>query len=1306
MAFAHKFVKRLSTLAGIALGCACMALVTAPTLQAQVDEGSITGTVTDTSGAVVPGAHVTLLNTDQGLSLETLSNGNGGYAFNPVRIGHYKITVSAKGFATTTQENLTVQVSQNLGINIQLKAGGATETVEITEAPPQLQTEDASMGQVIGSQEVNDLPLNGRNFTFLAQLGAGMQTPQADTRGNAASGAFSANGLRPAQNNYLLDGIDNNSNAVDFLNGTNYVILPPVDAIQEFKVQTADFSAELGRSAGAVLNATIKSGTNSIHGAAWEFFRNDKLDAADYFENNTGIKKGELRQNQFGGSVGGPIIRNKAFFFGDYEGSRRVQGTAEDGNVPTAKMRSSNYQDLSDILAINDGTTRADAIGRSIQKGTVLDPATTRLVRAGQQDSVTGLTNNTGSDAYVRDPVGCTTNNTTITQASCPTLNQISDPSRLDPNAISVLNLYPAPNSGIQTYGVSPNLYEHRNSFDVRGDYNPEDKDQIFVRFSYSDDPIYIPGIFGGVADGGSFNQGIQTAKSDQAVAGYTHVFTPNTINQVRAGFAHLHTTRFGPEGTVAGIPAQYGVANNGNIPQDQENGGLPGFTFGGLANLGSNNFLPSDEVSQTLQVTDDFTKIYGKHSFKMGIEFQNVRFSTLQPAYSHGQFNYGGSFTDIPNLGETTGGIAQFLLTPQAASTPNGYSWSGGADSVDSSNINKTYDQKVYFASYFQDDWKVSPKLTLNLGVRWDYFGPINETNGGQANFIPFPVSGSPFGSATFLYPKSGKDVRTLSSTSDCLTVLASCAGFTDLLSLDGITPLATDRWGKGLVQTQKTNVAPRVGFAYQINPKLVARGGVGLFYNSFENQGYGPNIGENYPFVFNVTPGTQAPPTFVGPSGGVVPTSYNTGYASCPSAAGDPTTGHGVANFESGFNCIPLVPGTFNAQSLGLQGLQFNYGTPRTYSANVTLQYSITRTISAQASYVFTQGANLQGGVGYQNVSQILPSNLSGTKSCHTSNHDYSTYPEDSCVPFPDFGGGSYQVSYGDSTYHALQTKLEQQYANGLTFLLTYTWAKAMTDAGDLLNGGSTGGLRAYNVPGLGPRFDWGPADFDLRNVVHFSGGYELPVGKNKKFMNQGGIANAVLGGWAVNWIVSVQGGQPLNFGCPTGTTSGTGCNDVLVSGQSPQLGMKLKAVAGDPVPRPFWINNAAAFNQPCQLSDSGGTIAPIPNSPTGCVPVTGALALGSKPGQTVGPGFHRLDFSAFKRFQLTERYSLEFRSEFFNILNHPNFNAPNFGGNGVVAIGGSGTITDPHFGEVGSTRDAPYDPRQIQFAMKLYY
>ncbi len=1244
----------------LAVFCLCVLLSSRQCAFGQVDEGAITGTVLDSSGAVVPNAQVTLQNIDQGMTLEVKSNSNGSYTFSPVRTGHYTVTVTAQGFAKTTQKNVTVSVAQVLQINVSLKLGATTETVEVNTAPPLLQTEEASVGQVIGGEEVNALPLNGRNFTFLAQLGAGMQTPQADTRGNAASGAFSANGLRPAQNNYLLDGIDNNSNAVDFLNGTNFIILPPVDAIQEFKVQTADFSAELGRSAGAVLNATIKSGTNSLHGAAWEFFRNDKLDATDWFESNSPIPfKGKLRLNQFGVSGGGPIIKNKVFFFGDYEGKRRVQGnTSGSATVPTATERASGYTDLTAILAANQGSTETDNLGRTVPKGTVMDPATTRTVTAGQTDPVSGLA--ATATGYVRDPFGTCAASTLLFTAGACGLN-ILPAGRVDPAAVALLNLYPAPtnSSPNNNFTSSPKLYEHENTFDTRADFNPNEKEQIFFRFSYSDDPQYIPGPFGGIADGGSFQQGLQTAKSDQAVAAWTHVFSPSTVNQVRGGFNHLHTTRFGPVGSVLDIPAKFGIQG---IPQVAENGGLPAFGFGGLATLGSNNFLPSDEVSQTLQVTDDFSKVYGKHNFKAGIEYQHVKFSTLQPAWSRGQFDYNGSFTDVVGKSGTTG-IAQFLLQPEAATVANGINYSGGADQVYASNINKTYDEKMYFASYVQDDWKVNPKLTLNLGLRWDYFGPINEQNGGQANFVP---SGVPDNKPEYLIPASGKDNRGLSTS------------FTDLLTKDGIALTPTNKYGQGLLRTQKNNFAPRVGFAYEVTPKLVTRGGFGLFYNSFENQGYGPNIGENYPFVFNFNYVPQ------GTDSQVNPVSINTPFAGC--GTGGPG---GTATFESGFSCIGLTPLAVNAKGLNLQGLQFDYQTPRTLSANLTVQYSLRRTLSAQASYVFTDGQDLQTGVGTNNVRQLWP-----------KGHSLSDpYPNNE-VPFPDFGrSSSYQKTVGASNYNGLQTKLEQQFSNGLTFLLAYTYSKTMSDAGDLLNGGSQGGYRAPEVPGLGPKFDWALANFDIRSVLHFSGGYELPFGKGRRYMHTGGMGDAVLGGWAVNWIVVLQGGQPLNIGCPTSVTEGTGCNAIKVPGQSQKLGIHTR-VNSSGTNLPYWFGNPAAFQQACPLG-ADPKIAP------GCIPLTGAAILGDKPGQTVTPGFHNFDFSSFKAFKFNERFSAQFRAEFFNILNHPNFNAPGFGGNGVVSIGGSTDFTNANnFGAIGSTRNAPNAPRQIQFALKLYY
>jgi hypothetical protein len=1232
--------------------------LSAPPLDAQVDTGSILGTVTDASGAAISGAKVTLTNEGTSAALTTTTGPDGSYKFTPLRIGSYKVSASFQGFQTTTLRAITVNVGQDVVADISLKPGAVSQTIEVEATVPVLQTQNAALGQVVDSRSVNELPLNGRNFTFLAQLAAGVNTPQADTRGNAASGAFAANGNRPAQNNYLLDGIDNNSDTVDFLNGTNYVVLPPVDAIDEFRVETSGFSAQFGRSGAAVLNATIKSGTNELHGAVWEFFRNDKLDAADFFENAGGIKKGELRQNQFGLSAGGPVViphlfngKNKVFFFGDYQGSRRRQGTILTGTVPTTGERTSGYTNLSDLI-IGQSGARPDALGRSIPVGTILDPATTRPVTVGVVDPVSGIA--ATSTGFVRDPFGtCAASTTTFTLAAC-NLNHLPA-GRLDANAISLLNLYPTPtNSSVfSNFANSPKLSENRNAFDSRLDINFNQKDTVFFRFSFDDDPQFIPGIFGGVADGGGFAQGPQTANAQQSALGWTHTFSPTLVNVARAGLNYLHTTRVSPSANdLSDLPAKYGIKA---IPQLSENGGLPAFGFSGLQTLGSNAFLPSDEVTSTFQVTDDVTKIYGKHTFKMGIEYQHVKFSTLQPPWSRGQFNFDGVYTDIPQVGGGNTGRAQMLLTPTASSVANGVPYVGGPNSVFVSNISLTDNGKNYYGTYVNDDWKITPKLTLNLGVRWDFFGLVLEHHGNQANFIP---SGGPLNAPTYLMP-GGKNACDSSHVS---------VSFLTLLATDGIKCAATNAYGSGLGNSQKTNFAPRVGLAYQVNRKLVARGGFGIFYNGFENRGFSPNLGENYPFQFNFS--------FFNPND----SHPINNFAGCATAtpAGGPT-------LETGFSCTPLDPLSVNASGLALRGIQFNYLTPYSMSGNLTVQYQLTPSMSVQAGYVTSLARHLESFPGSNRVSTIVPA---GTDLVANK-----------LVPFLDFGrGSSYAATEGSSAYHALQTKLEKQFAGGLNFLATYTFSRTRSDAGDLLNGGSLRGYRAPNVPGFGIQGDYGLASFDIRHVVHFSGGYELPFGKGKHFMSgAAGLTNKLVAGWSAQWIATLQGGQPVTLDCPSGTTSGTNCYDLVVKGQDPKLGLHT-----DSNGRLSWIGNPAAFAQPCILGAGGTPTA----SPTGCVPLTGLAALGGPPAQIPGPGFHRLDFSVFKNIPFNERVRMQFRAEMFNILNHPNFNAPGFGGNGVVSIGGSTNFTSSNFGEIGSTRDAPYDSRQIQFALKLYY
>ena len=941
-------------------------------LHAQVDTGAILGTVTDASGAEIHGATVTMTNEGTNATLSTTSGNDGGYKFTPLPIGQYTVTVTFQGFTTTTQRHITVNVGAEVVANFTLKPGAVNETIEVASTTPVLETQDASVGQVMDSRNVDNLPLNGRNFTFLAQLSAGVNTPQADTRGNAASGAFSANGLRPAQNNYLLDGIDNNSDTVDFLNGTNYVVLPPPDAIQEFKVQTSDFSAEFGRSGAAVLNATIKSGTNSFHGAAWEFFRNDKLDAADFFENAHNIEKGELRQNQFGFTAGGPVVipklfngRNKVFFFGDYEGLRRVQGTVLTGSVPSEAERASGYTNFQDLIAAQSGSV-TDALGRTMPVGTILDPATTRQISPG---------------VYVRDPFGTCGSapaGFAFSVAGCG-LNNIPS-TRLDSNAIKLLNLYPAPTTNapgslLSNFANSPSLFEHRNSFDARMDFNLNEKNQMFFRFSLVDDPQFIPGIFGGVADGGGFQQGDQTANAQQSAFSYTHTFSPTLINVVRAGFNYLHTSRVSPSANdLTDIPSSFGIQG---IPQESLNGGLPAFGINGLSTLGSNAFLPSDEVSSTFQLTDDVTKILGKHTFKMGFEWQHVKFSTLQPPWSRGEFDYNGDYTEVPTVDSGNTGRADFLLTPTLSSVPGGIDYVGGSSQVYISNISLTDNGKNYYGGYVNDDWKISNKLTVNLGVRYDFFGLVFEHHANQANFVPGPDS--PTGAPLYLIPE-GPNSNNLSTS------------FVGLLATDGINLNVTNAYGKGLGNSENHNIAPRIGVAYQMTPKLVVRAGFGMFYNGFENRGFSPNLGENYPFQFNFS---------YSPANDVTPISTGTPFAGCPTAGPG-----GTATFETGFSCTPLTPTAVIANGLALRGIQFNYQTPYTMGANLTFQYQLTPTMSVQAGYVTSLARHLEAFPNYNNPTSIAAAST----------------PESTLVPFPDFGyNSSFAATGAMSAYHS---------------------------------------------------------------------------------------------------------------------------------------------------------------------------------------------------------------------------------------------------------------------------------------------
>jgi outer membrane receptor protein involved in Fe transport len=1144
-------------------------------IKGQVDSGTILGTVRDSSGAVVPGAKVTVSNEGTSFTETSTTSGAGTYVFTPLRIGTYTVEVEQPGFKKQRKTGQSLDIQQQLVVDFNLAPGEVTTTVDVTGEAPILQTENGSVGQVVGSQSVNDLPLNGRNYTFLARLTAGVNAGQPEGRGLNANGWFEANGTRADQNNYLLDGIDNNSNSVDFLSGAAYVLKPPIDALAEFKLQTNSFSAEFGRAGGAVLNASLKSGTNELHGSLWEFLRNDALDSADFFQNATGSQKGEFRQNQFGATAGGPIRKNKTFFFADYEGTRIRQAVPQTATVPTQAEIASGYTNFSDLIALQSGQLK-DAAGNSYPIGTIFDPNTTTSIGNGQ---------------YVRQPFA----------------GNIIPASRLDPNAVKLLELFPAPTqAGIyNNFNVNRGSSNDVNAVDGRVDQYFSEHDQVFARYSWSHNPQFIPGPFTGYADGGGFNDGNQIFNTMGAALSYTHSFGPTLINEARVGFNREHTSRLQPYGdNTSNIPDQFGIEG---VLQTPGNGGLPYLGIGGLSQLGSAEWLVSDRYSNTVQFTENLTKIYGKHTFKAGVEIQQVGFPWEAPPYSRGAYDFGGEYTSIPNVGDGSTGRAQFLLAPTGGV--------GGPDNVSLSNFGGVAADRAYRGAFVQDDWKVAPKLTLNLGLRWDYFTPTGEKYGAQANFVP----GTPFSGAEYIIPGNRQNNPGLS------------ASFIQLLQQDGIKLVYSNAYGTGLSNVQDTNFAPRFGFAYQATSHLVVRGGYGIFYGAFENRGGYPSLGYNYPFQYSFSysaPTSQVPVT--------LPNGQN-------------------ATLENALAGIPLNPTLVNASGLYLRGIQLNYKTPYVQSYNLTLQYQLSQSTSLEAGYVASLSRHLETFEGTNNPSELLPP---GT--------NYVPY-----IPFPDFApGASYDNTIGTADYHSLQTKLEHRFSKGLNFLVAYTFSKTLTDAGDLLSGGGVSGFRAPDLPGFGIQGDWGLAPFDIRHSFVASGTYDLPFGRGRTYMSGGSkLAESLLGGWSFNWILTLHSGPPQTIGCTQGTAADMGCF-ALYTGASLYAGQSVEH-----------FYNAAAFTNPGVVTQIGQTnYAPLGGGNT----------------QVSGPGFHRLDFSLFKAFPITEHKRFELRFEAFNLTNTPNFALPS-------SLNFLDTVD---FGKITSTVDNPNDPRELQLALKFYF
>ncbi len=1204
-----------------------VALATAPgVLHAQVDTGSIVGQVTDLSGASVPGATVTIAEDNTGIHSVSRAGNDGRFTFSPVKLGVYTVSAEQPGFKRSQQKHVEVTIQSRLELNFKLEVGSVSESVQVESTAPLLETQTSSVQQLVDTRAINELPLNGRNPAFLAQLSPGVTFAQNDGRNLQASGSFTANGAKRTQNNYLLDGMDNNAAIGDLVNQAQYVVMPPPDALREFTVQTSNYSAEFGHSAGAVLNVSTKSGANRFHGNVWEYLRNDYFDAKDYFvlANQT---KPKFRLNQFGGTLGGPVIiphlyngHDKTFFFVDYQGSRIVQGKTYTKNVPTAAESASNFTNLQDLITLQSGS-RTDALGRSFPTGTVLDPATTRAIPSSGVDPVTGLPGAAGG--FVRDPfyTGSLGAKKVYTDAaSIAQLNRIPA-GRINPNAVNLLKLYPAPTAGglVNNYTSSPNNVTDVDSFDTRFDHQLSQRDSVFFRYSFVYNNQVTPGPFPGIADGGASRPGNGYTESQNGALSWTHILTTHLVNESRVGYSRVFDKRLQPQANTFGIPDQYGIPG---IPQIAQNGGLPLFEFGGangLGNLGAAGTLPSDKASNILQVTENVSIDRSRHQIRTGFEFQNVAFPMATPTAPRGDFVHSGIFTSVVNNTDGSTDRAQFILNPIAATVPGGVNLLGGANSLTATSFPPAfYPIRNYYAVYFQDSWRARPNLTLNLGLRYEFIGVPAERDGRVGNFVAAATGDTPDGQSHYYFPQ--KRLSDLGTT------------FTSFLAANNILLTPTDNNAIGLAQ--KTNFAPRLGFAFQPSPKVSVRGGYGMFYQANENHGLSIAPYINFPFqVTNSFAAGSAVAGIVNPATGLADGS--------------------IGPISQGFNNISLSPSSVVPGSLA-----FN-GEPRFPKTGYSQAYSL------QVQYQISSNTILFGGYIGSNTRHIqtsLPTNTTNLIRPATTTLKTISF-------FPNMAtGGTYLSHNGTSNYNSLQFGGERRFAHGLAFTANMTYSKCMSNVRDLLDNG-VGAVRAPYVAGLGIGADNTLCDIDVRRVVHTSGTYELPFGRNRQFLTHG-VASWIAGGWSTNWIFTVQDGQPLSVGCTATTASGLGCFALKVPGQNPYAGSH----------NVDQFLNPSAFVNPPAATTTSSSIA----------------NLGGPGGQVSGPPFRRFDLSVFRRFIAYRETYFEFRAEVFNLTNTPNFAQPS-----------SLNFTTPSsFARISATRDNPNDPREIQLSGKYYF
>jgi hypothetical protein len=1148
---------------------------------------SFSGTVTDKTGSVVAGASVKTTAQGTGIVRESKTDDTGHYLIPLLSVGDYTIRVDFQGFQSAEQKDLRLQLDEHREVNFALAPASVTSTIEVSATEVAVETTNPTLGQVITAHQVSDLPLNGRDFVQLATLTPGTTqetNPNSFFNGGASSevsarGTFSLSvgGSRVQSTDWLFDGNDNNE-----LTAGGISILPSIDAIQEFKVLTYNYSAEYGTRAGPTVLVTTKSGSNALHGSLFEFLRNTKLDARSFFASS----REQFNLNQFGGSLGGPIQKDKTFFFADYEAKMQRHGIPFVGLVPSQAMLAGDFS--------------ADPFGVA-RPGTFDKKATS----PGTQNVDRFLDIYNPYTAGGNTPFQCDGAGNALpalgdgTQAGGVACNKIPA-NMFDAVGAKMIKLYPAANANNGPLGFNytdvPVRRLNEGKFDVRLDHTFSGKDSVFARFSYDQAVSFVPGGSPGFAEQNPFastqditNHGRNVALSE------THMFSDRTINQFNAGFNRIfnHIKSFGDstcEAATLGIQgADLGSKCSGitgypaslnQSTKDCIGCGLSSTQMSGYFSLGDRGFAPFQGGTNVYSVSDTLDMIRGKHDVRVGLGFRanqmNVRTNGFQDGYfilNGGSGSYTGDDVADLLLGQITGGIHD--QTFDGATT--GRRWK-------------------MFRPFVQDDWRVTPNLTVNIGVAWALVTPETEAQGRQANF-------------NFL---TGKYLVAGSSPQ------AGCA-------------ICIHSDGAAGVQFDKRAVEPRIGLAWKPfgSQNTAIRAGYAIYHDSAWNQG-AQGLWQNPPYYaeidqFNFFPSNPCP--------------FGNATSAVPVNCG----------IQLGFlqpNLQPISaqpdPSTFTG-TIQSQNLNFKQGTVQQFNLNVERQLAGNVVLTAgyagsRSSRILVDGLNMN--VGSPAACGVV---VGYTFGCGPNGASF-------IAPYGTFTTVANITDNGAARYDSLQIKAEtKSVRHGLYALLGYTWSRTF-DSGFPDGAGTTPGAIYWPLPGS-QRADWGLSQINLNDQFTASILYELPFGKGKAFgSNMGGIGHAILGNWQVNVIEKVTSGFPLFVvASANGNFSGSGVN-FQWNGSSlnrpNEVGDPNKAgpVAANPgCAAPAQVHTLANWFNPCAFEDA----------PAGELGNSGRTPL-------YGPRFVNTDFSAIKNFPLSFREGmfLQFRAEFFNLFNHAQF------------------------------------------------